>query len=181
MAGVYHRSSGVGDYSTYHFNSALSKFGVGKAVSTTTSTTITGGQVTTVTTAAGGCANIEVNMMLTICGTGQEDVRVTAVNPTANTFTAFFTNSHSGTVSIASRRATLVGLFIVGSPGSGLTITLYDGHPDASYSKIISVITPVSTRGDYPFECVADYGLFVTASGTTFGDFTIQYIDVAAK
>lgn len=183
MSGVYQRSSNIGDYSYFHINSAQTTVGVGRVVSTTSTTVTTAGATNTVTVSAGGAANIEVGMYLTICGgTGaQEDVQVTAVNPTANTFTAFFTVAHSGTYTVASRRRTAIGELIIGNAGTGVTLTLYDGHPNANYSKVISAIQPVNTRGDYPFACVAEYGLFVTCAGTTVGDYTIQYVDVVAR
>ncbi|MGZ6281722.1 MAG: hypothetical protein ACXWQ5_00245 [Ktedonobacterales bacterium] len=184
MAGIYQRSSNVGDYSYFHISTAQTATPIGRAVGTTATTvTAGGGAATTVTVSAGGAANIEVGMMLTICGgTGaQEDVRVTAVNAAGNTFTANFANAHSGTYTVASRRSTALGELIIGNAGSGVTMTIYDGHPNANYSKVISVITPVSTRGDYPFACIAQYGLFVTLAGTTPGDYTIQYIDVVAQ
>lgn len=172
----YQRSSNVGDYKPFHINAALATATpVGKNVATTATTAISAGATVAVTPAS--MANIEVGMALNINGgTGTaEDVVVTAV--TSTTFTATFLNAHSGTYNLVSHRPTFLGEFIIGQVGTSMTLTLYDGHPSYAQSKVISVIVPVSTRGDYPFACRLDNGLFITVTGTTPGDYTIQYID----
>lgn len=175
MSHGYQRSADVGDYTYFHINATIATaVAVGRNVATTSATTISAGNNVVVTPAS--MANIEVGMYLNFNGGAgtTEDVQVLSV--TGTTFTANFVNGHSGAYTISSYRPTFLKDVIVGSAGTSVTITLYDGHPSARISKVISAIQPVSTRGDYPFVLRVEHGLFVTVSGTP-GDYTLQYID----
>lgn len=151
---------------------------VGLCVSTTSATTITAGSNVVVTPA--NMANIQVGMTLNFAnGTGTaEDVKVKSV--TATTFTADFVNNHSGAYTILSRRGTFLGKLIVNAPGTGVTMTLYNGHtsmlPDPG--SAIAVVTPTA-GSTLVFDCACDKGLFYTVAGTV-GDYTITFLDQAA-
>ena len=135
-------------YYTMGVNTTLGTV-VQQQVSTTSSTAVTSGStVITVPSAAG----IAVDSYLFISGgTGTaEFVTVTAVSLTANTFTASFSNAHSGTYSITS-------------------VPVNTTAPTAVTSGS-TVITPASMVGIYAKQCLYVYG----ATGTP------EYVNVAS-
>jgi len=161
-------------YLPFHIASTTSApTAIGDNVATTAPTTIVAGSGVVVTPAS--MANIRVGRWLNFNGgTGTaEDIQV--LSTTATTFTANFVNNHSGAYVISSQRTVDIGSFVTNSAGTGVTITLYNGHPNASVpGTAFAVITPATgdqTR-DYLITCTR--GLFYAASGT-MGDFTISY------
>jgi hypothetical protein len=172
----------LGQYRPFRVNAIQAAITpVGAGVSTTSSTTITAGNGVVVAPAS--MKNIVTGMLLNVAnGVGTpEDVRVLAITPT--TFTANFLFSHSGAYTIISRRGTYFGGIWTNQPGSGVTLTFYNGHPSLlpvltdSAAGILGAWQPGSLQ---PFpELACDYGLFYTASATTMGDFLLAYADMA--
>lgn len=70
---------------------------------------------------------------------------------------------------------TFLGSVVIGTPGTGVTITLYNGNPGGS-GVAISVITPAAV-GSVDFNCTCDAGLYITIAGTTIGDYTVMALD----
>ena len=70
---------------------------------------------------------------------------------------------------------TFLGGVVIGTPGTGVTITLYNGNP-GNAGKAISVITP-SAVDSVAFNCTCDQGLYITIAGTTIGDYTVMALD----
>jgi len=157
---------------------------LGNCVNTTSATTITAGSNITVTPAS--MSGIFVGQKLNFAnGTGSPETVVVKQAPSGGTtFTADFVNNHSGAYTILSVSGTWLGHLVVNQTGTGITITLYNGHPSVlplpSKSGIIAVInagenTPLLYNG------VCDYGLFYTVAGTTPGDYTLMYLDMAVS
>lgn len=152
---------------------------IGNNVATTAPTTITAGNGVVVTPAS--MANITVGRWLNFNGgTGSpEDVQVLAV--TSTTFTANFQNNHSGAYVISSQRAVDLGMLVVNQAGSGITVTLYDGHPNAWVpGTVIAAVSPNVSEPTREFKIRCNRGLFYTATGSTIGDYTISYHDRSA-
>lgn len=174
----------IGEYTPLHINALTSGSAfvpAGQAVNTTSATTITAGAGVVVTPAS--LNGIVVGKLLNVAGgTGTaENVRVSAVNLTAGTFTADFSNNHSGAYTLVSRTPTYLGRLVVNQPGSGVTITLRNGAPGLSdlpaSAGVFAVITPSATGQVFDFACVCDFGLFYTVLSGTAGDYTLTYID----
>jgi hypothetical protein len=167
------------EYRPFHIATEGENIPVGNNVSTTAPTLITPGMIIVTPLSM---QNIAIGRWLNVNGgTGTpEDVQVTSI--TSTTFTATFQNSHSGAYAISSQRAVDVGEFTVNTLGSGVTITLYDGHPGAWVpGTVFAVITP--GPGDNPriYRTRLNRGLFYTAVATgAFGDYTITYHDRSA-
>lgn len=70
---------------------------------------------------------------------------------------------------------TFLGSVVIGTPGSGVTITLYNGNPTGG-GKTLSVIIPASTDS-VDFFCTCDQGLYITIAGTTIGSYTVMALD----
>lgn len=173
----HNRMSPIGDYKPLHLTAtAANPTAVGAQVNTTSATTIVAGTNVVVTPAS--MNNIQPGLILNFAnGTGAaEDVRVKTVNPGAGTFTADFVNGHSGAYTIISRRGTYLGPIAVGAVGTGVTITLYNGHPSLlpDAGQVIAVITPAAPG--HTFACYCDKGLFYTLAGTP-GDYSLHYAD----
>jgi|GEM_PF-2936628 len=174
----------VGEYEPFHISAAqASAAPIGAWVNTTSSTAIAAaGSATVTVTDPTQLQRVTVGMPLVISGgTGTaEVVQVTAINPGAGTFTATFANTHNGTYTITSVRGVSLGRVIINAAGSGMTLTLYNGHPAITSSAPrygpIAVITPVAGT-TLDFDCVCDYGLYYEYSGTTAGDITVTYIE----
>lgn len=154
---------------------------VGALVNTSSVTTIVVGLNTVV---VASLTNILPGMFLNVAnGTGTaEDVQVTSVNVVTSSFTAVFRFTHSGAYTIISLKGTNLGSICVGTPGSGVVITVYDGHPSLlpTAGSVISVISPTG-GGNYGYSCVADRGLWYTVTAaTTMGDITFNYMDQPA-
>lgn len=175
MSSRHARRASVGEYQPLHITATGTNVPVGKCVSTTSSTTITAGTNVVVTPAS--MANIEDSMVLNFAnGTGAaEDVIVTSTSST--TFTATFVNNHSGVYTIISRRGSFLGRLVVNAPGTGVTITLYNGHPSIlpDAGTPFAVITPAA-GSSLVFDCAVDKGLFYTLAGTA-GDYTLAFLD----
>jgi len=171
------RYSPIGDYTPLHVTSTGTTVPVGSLVSTTSATTITAGANVVVTPAS--MSNIFAGMQLNVAnGTGTaENVLVTAIDKGAGTFTATFANNHSGAYTIISLRGSYLGSVVVGAAGSGVTITLYNGHPSTLpvAGTSFSVLTP-AVGASYVFNCWCPRGLFYTLAGTP-GDYTINAAD----
>lgn len=179
MASRHARRAPVYEYQPLHITATGTTLPVGLCVSTTSTTTIVAGSNVVVTPAS--MINIQVGMILNFAnGTGAtENVVVKSV--TATTFTADFVNGHSGAYTIISRRGSFLGSFVVNSPGSGITVTLYNGHPSLApdAGTPFAVITP-ATGMNLAFNCAVDKGLFYTVAGTTAGDYTMTWLDQEA-
>lgn len=178
MASRHDRRAPVYEYQPLHITAVGATVPVGLCVSTTGSGAITAGTKVTITPAS--MNNIVDGMILNLSGGGNhEDVVV--LTTTSTTFTANVVNSYSGGFTIISRRGSFLGSFVVNSPGSGITITLYNGHPSVApdAGTPFAVITP-ATGMNLAFNCAVDKGLFYTVSGTTAGDYTITWLDQAA-
>lgn len=174
---MHQRHACIGEYTPLHITATATLAPVGTCVSTTGTTSVTAGSNVTITPTS--IANIVPQMILNIAnGTGTaEDVVVKSVNPTAGTFVADLQNSHSGAYTIISRRASYIGNLVVNQVGSGVTITLYNGHPSMvpDAGTAIAAIVP-SAVGTIEFECRCSKGLFYTVAGTV-GDYTLMYLD----
>jgi hypothetical protein len=168
--------SPTGDYQPWHIAATGTLVPVGRCVNTTSATTILAGTNVVVTPV--NMANIIPGILLNVAnGVGTpENVLVKATTPT--TFTADFQYSHSGGYSIISLRGIFLGGFFVNKPGSGETVTLWNGHPSALPvpGVAIAVITP-ATGLALPYHCACDNGLFYTVAGTV-GDYTLTYKDM---
>jgi hypothetical protein len=182
--GRFQPLSPIGEYTPLHLNALTSGsafVGAGQAVNTTSATTITAGAGVVVTPAS--MSGIVVGKLLNIAGgTGTaENVRVSAVNLSAGTFSADFANNHSGAYSIVSRSPTYLGRLLINQPGSGVTITLRNGAPGLSdlpaSAGVFAVIQPSAAGQVFEFACVCDHGLFYTVLSGTAGDYTLTYID----
>lgn len=175
MSSRHERYAPIGEHQPLHVTTTGTTVPVGKAVSTTSSTTIAAGSNVVVTPAS--MNNIEVGMMLNFAnGTGTaEDVKVKSV--TATTFTADFVNNHSGAYTIISRRGAFLGRLVVNAAGTGVTITLYNGHPSVlpDAGAAFAVVTPAA-GSTLIFDCAVDKGLFYTLAGTP-GDYTLTFLD----
>lgn len=173
------RTSVVGDYLPLHITSlATSATAVGASVNTTSATTIVAG-LNTVTPAS--MANLVEGQWLNFAnGTGAaENVQIFNINTVAGTFQANFANGHSGAYTIISLRGTYLGKLVINQAGTGVTITLYNGHPSTSPAGTpIAVLTGFSIGQSYDFNCSLQRGLFYTVAGTTPGDYTITYLDM---
>lgn len=171
----------VAEYQPYHIGAAIANATpVGQLVNTTASTAITGGQSNTVAPAS--MAGITQGLLLVVYGGAGTAEEVVVTSVTATTFTATFANSHSGTYNITSKKGVDLGPAIFNQLGTGMTLTLYNGNPDAALLTqfanapgygVIAVITPASAP--FPFGVACDYGLYVKYTGTTAGDVTLHY------
>jgi hypothetical protein len=175
------RNAPVGEYLPFRVNAtASSPVAVGALVNTTSATTITAGTGVVVTPAS--MANIAVGMQLNVAnGSGTaETVQVLSVNQTAGTFTANFANNHSGAYTIISLKGSYLGSIVINQIGSGVSITLYNGHPSLlpAAGTPFAVITP-AVGVPYDYHCLCNRGLFYTLTGTP-GDYTITYLDAIA-
>lgn len=171
------RYSPVSEYQPLHITTTGTTVAVGLCVATTGPAIAAGTNVVVTPTALG---NIASGMMLNIAdGANTENVRVKGINPTAGTFTADFQFSHSANAySILSRRGTDLGKLVINQPGSGVTITLYNGHPSLypDAGTAFAVLTPAAVTS-IAFDCSVPKGLFYTVTGGTPGDYTLTYLD----
>lgn len=174
------RYAPVSEHLPLHVTATGTTVAVGALVNTTSATTITGGGASQAITPA-SMSNITVGMWLNIAngsGGAAENVQVTAVNQSAGTFTAVFANAHSGAYTIISLRGTFLGKLVVNQPGTGVTITLYNGHPSTSPAAgaPIAVLTGLAAGQVFTYDCLCNRGLFYTLAGTA-GDYTITSLD----
>lgn len=162
---------------------------VGRTVSTSSPTSITAGSNVVITPVS--LIGFYIGQRINISGgTGTaEEVQVSAINQAAGTVTfASVANNHSGNYLLTSKNGTFVGKLVVNQPGSSITITLYNGSPNLSPlptntaggqpQGIIAAIQPSAAGQSFEFECACDWGLFYTVTGTTAGDYTLQYCDM---
>jgi hypothetical protein len=177
----------VGEYTPFHITAAnATSFlsGVGKcvALSQTLGSAIIAGQVNTV--ALSTVQGLYAGQLLNVAQGGtHEDVRVLTVDPLGKTFTASFQNGYTGSINVTSRTQAYLGGIVVNQPGSGVTITLSNGHPNMVPNPTdprfgpVAVLQPAALGASwYWAECV--YGLFIEVAGTTIGDYTLLYRDM---
>jgi hypothetical protein len=174
-------------YKPYHASATATKAAAGMLFDGTSNTTIAGAgsaSFTLHTRLDGDPGWITVGSKLIIdVGASAEIVTVTAVwgpsgalDSAANPFTitATFANAHSSGFAVRCTRGTRLGGVYFGALGTGCTLTLFNGHPDAG-GATIAVITPASNpfleTGSAPIDL--DFGLFYTYAGTP-GDVTIN-------
>jgi hypothetical protein len=176
--GRHARYTPIPEYQATHVAAAGTLVPVGSCVSTTGSGAIVAGTNVPITPAS--MVNIQVGMLINLSnGSGtHEDVQVLKV--TATTFTANVVNSYSSGFTIISRRGTFLSSVVINNPGTGCTITLYNGHPSLApdAGQVIAVISPGTD--DKVYGAALDKGLFYTVAGTTIGDYTICSLDMAA-
>ncbi len=161
-------------YLPFHISATTSApVAIGDNVATTAPTTIVAGSGVVVTPAS--MANIRSGRWLNFNGgTGTaEDVQVLSI--TATTFTANFANGHSGAYVISSQRTVDIGALVINNAGTGVTITLYNGHPNAWVAgTVFAVVIPGAGEPTREYMSICTRGLFYTLSGTP-GDFTVSY------
>lgn len=160
-------------YRPTHITTAATAVPVLPFVNTTSTTSVTGGAIATITPTS--MLNITPYMFLIVYGgTGTaEIVQVTsAFDFTATTFKAFFANAHSGTWNIVSQKPTEVGPIVVGNAGTTGVLTLYDGAPALAggswgdQGRTISAITLSGSDQFYPPTGKLFNTLFYTMSGS---------------
>jgi len=177
----HQRFSPIAQYQPLHIFLQGTWVAVGNNVSTTSATVITAGNNVVVTPAS--MTGIYKGLTLMIAGGmgTAERVLVKSVDTVGLTFTADFLYSHSGAYSIFSQKGTDLGRITVNNPGSGVTITLYNGHPaNFPAGTDFAMITPTASTPFFDFGCSVDHGLFYTAAAAgngTMGDFTLMYLD----
>jgi hypothetical protein len=179
MASRHERRAPVYEYQPLHITATGTTVPVGMCVSTTGSSAITAGVKVTITPAS--MTNILVGMYLNLSNGSGTHEDVVVLSTTSTTFTAKVVNSYASGFTIISRRGSFLGGFVVNAPGTGITLTLYNGHPSLAPDAGIpfAVITP-ATGMSLAFNCAVDKGLFYTVSGTTAGDYTMMVLDQAA-
>lgn len=183
-------TASYGQYLPGHISGTGTSVGIGACMDDTSATTIAPGSVQVTlngngaASAAANAAKLSIGQRLIIAGgTGTaEIVTITAIDQPNGKFTATFANAHSAAYHIMTRRGTFVGPLIVNKVGTGETLTIYNGSPnatafDANIGKVVAVITPNANK-DQNFQLALDYGLFYTLGGTP-GDYTFQYADMA--
>lgn len=176
MASRHSRYAPIPEYQPLHIASTGTLVPVGQCVSTTGSAAITAGSNVVITPAS--MKNITPGMTLNLSN-GSQGEDVTILSVTSTTFTAAnVVNSYGSGFTIISRRGTFLGGVTINAPGSGVTITLYNGHPSLypDAGQVIGVITP---NQDKTYGCACDKGLFYTVAGTV-GDYTLCYLDMPA-
>jgi hypothetical protein len=180
MSILHQRFAPIGEYTPLHINSAGTLVPVGQCVSTTSNTTITAGR--NVSVLPFSLIGMYPGQRLNINSDAQaEDIVINSINPGNGTFTADFQYNHSGAYTIISRTGTDLGNIVVNSPGSGCTLTLYNGHPSLypDVGTVIAVVNP-SVTTPLSYFCSCDRGLFYSLSITADGspcDITLMYVD----
>jgi hypothetical protein len=181
---------GPGGYRALRVNAATTApQGASALIGCSTSTAVgaPGSATLTVTANAGfTLEGLRVGMLLYIGdGTGTaEVVRVTAFTytnaaHTTGTITAVFANTHSGTNNLWSLTGGDLGTVIVSVPGTGMTLTLYDGHPNiaggSGAGKVIGTLFTATGAGQFQHSAATVWGVFYAYTGTTPGDLTLHY------
>jgi hypothetical protein len=167
----------IGGYKPYHVAAATTApAAAGMLLDTTSATAVsaTGSATITLNTPTDGdWGQIQIGDFLIVdTGASCEAVVVTGLNVPAKTVTATFAKTHSGTYAVRLTRGTFLGSVVVGGAGSGMTLTLYNGHPNNG-GVVIAAITPAA-GASLEFNAVLDQGCFYTYTGTTAGDVTIM-------
>lgn len=181
--------SQVGEYTPLHLAAGLTTpflSGVGKciAISQTLGSTINLGVNTVAVSSVKGMYQGQVLNFVQSGGTPAEDVRVLQIDPVAKTFTALFVNSYTSGVSvnITSRNGSYCGALLINQPGTGISITLSNGHPNLAPTPtdprfgIFAVVQPTAV-GELWYQAECDFGLFVQVMGTTVGDYSLMHRD----
>lgn len=181
-------TSSVGEFTALHLYSGFapaSLAGVGHCVALTQAlgTPITPGVQTV---PVSNVSQLYAGQLLNIAqgvGNPYEDVRVLAVNQVAKTFTAQFVNGYSGTITITSRVGSYLGGIVVNKAGSGVAITLSNGHPniqptptDPRYG-VFAILDPTGVT-PFWYWAICEFGLFVSMASTTIGDYSLMYRDM---
>jgi hypothetical protein len=185
MAKRHVRYAPFHEYQPLHITGTGTAQAVGAQVVTTATTAIAAAGSVVITPAS--MTNIVDGMLLNISGgTGTaEDVVVTNISPT--TFTATFQNTHSGTYNVLSYKATFMQGLSINQSGSSVTLTLYNGNPNAKFPgttnavgvafAVIAFSTALTAPTYVALPGVADKGLFYTLAATGTVDYTIWYAD----
>ena len=180
MPTFHQRFAPIGEYTPLHITAAGTLVPVGGIVNTSSATAISPGTQSIV---VASLANITPQMNLQfVNGVGAyEMVLVTAINTATSSITATFTQSHSGAYNIFSTKGTFLGPVVVGNPGTGCTLQLWNGHTAMNPAgQLIAAIPLVAGIAFYPFACRATQGLFYTLIvGSQAPDITIHFIDMA--
>jgi hypothetical protein len=150
--------------------------GLGRCLSTTIAAALTAGNGVVITPASMG--NIIVGKWLSIVnGATQEFVQVLAV--TATTFTVNLVNSYGVSSNLYSVDGLWFGGIEVNQPGTGVTITLYNGLP-GMLPKAGQAVAAIQPSGVGLIEWDGtnfDQGLFYTVAGGTVGNYTLLFLD----
>lgn len=187
MARRYNPVAPVGQYTPFHLTAASVPTGIGHCVSTTAPAPAGTGLQTVTPAALGG---IYGGQKLNVNQGGAapfEYITVVSVDYGAGTFTTMFDNAYTGTINLASLGGTDLGPLVINQPGTGVTITLYNGSPllypqptspspSGQNFGVFAVIVPGTT--DKLYHCSLDYGLFYETAQSAFGDYTLQYRDM---
>jgi hypothetical protein len=169
-------SMSVEQYKALHITAATTgPTPIGLTVNTTIAAALTAGSAVVITPAS--MANIIKGKRLSIVnGATTEYVTVLAV--TGTTFTANLVNSYGTSSNLYSTDGTVLGRLLIGSAGSTMTLTLFNGLtgmlPKAGAA--ISVIT-LAAGPPWDLGIICEMGAFYTYTGTTAGDLTILYLD----
>lgn len=184
--GKYPLRSQVGEYTPLHLASSISSLtGVGLCVALTQTlgAAINPGVNTVAVSSVKGMYAGQLLNFVKAGGSPAEDVHVLQVDPVGKTFTAQFVNTYSNgaSVNITSRNGSYIGGLIINSPGTSVSITLSNGHPnllplptDPRFGTF-AVIQP-SAVGNIWWYGECEFGLFVMVTGTV-GDYTLMYRD----
>lgn len=142
---------------------------------TATAVGAAGSATITLTLVEGDIGAIRVGEYLD-CDTGAsyERVQVSAVDIPAKQVTATFANTHSAGFAVRLTHGAFVGVVAVPQVGTGVTLSLYDGHPNRAGSRLIyQWVTASGVLPALPLNGVCDQGLYVVYNGTTAGFVTI--------
>jgi hypothetical protein len=180
----------VGAYRAKRINAATATTqAIGALVDASSSSAVAApGQATIAVTTAPGTTleQLRAGMLLVVSdGTGTAEVvsvssfSLTNASHTTANITATFANSHSGTYNLRSITGSDLGHVIVVNAGSGVTLTLYDGHPSIlsgpGAGTVIAAIPSAAGVNTFRYNCELQWGLFYQYTGTTAGDITVHF------
>ena len=89
----------------------------------------------------------------------------------------YFNSTKTGQQIGSGTHGAFLGSVVISKPGSGVTITLYNGNPGGS-GVALAVITPTAVAS-LDFNCAVDNGLYITIAGGTIGSYTVMALDQA--
>jgi len=174
------RIAPVPEYQPYNLTAKTTTsdgLAVGALLNTTTTSSVGGAGSATITLAA-ITSDVQIGTQLAIWNSSVADeiVVVTAFSYTNKTVTATFANAHSGTTNVTTTKGVKLGTVVVNNAGSAVTLVLWNGVPG------LNGATPPATKigsiacayGTLEYFCAVDQGLWITYTGTTAGDITIN-------
>jgi hypothetical protein len=166
----------VPTYRAYHFSAATTQAAALGMLLDATATVVSapGSATVTLTILDGDLGAVQPGIDLLICDTGAscEAAPITSINPAAKQLTATFANTHSNGFACRVSRGSYLGGLTFNTAGSGMTLTLYNGHPNNGGHPFAAIIPPAAAM-PFALACACDQGLFATYAGGTPGDLTI--------